>query len=254
MEALPVSVPAEVGQGSAQKCWRQGGISRDGSGVGGTSGPGLHIGNGRGARHDGTGRLRGRGDHRRSTPAERGALAGPGVPSVAPRKEERAGRPRFVHRPTAGAATDRARRRARGELAHRSGRPAGHRVRVRPCSNPSLVYCSISAFGQAGPYAHLALSDGIVNAKTGRMRDQVGHQENRPTYRAVNDTSYHTAMFCVQAILAGLRVVAQTGLGQHIETSLLSGTTAPKQPVAAPRRERTHPLISIPTRWTGVTS
>ena len=62
------------------------------------------------------------------------------------------------------------------------------------------------------------------------MRDQVGHQEDRPTYRAVNDTSYHTAMFCVQAILAGLRVVARTGQGQHIETSLLNGTTAPNNP------------------------
>ncbi len=97
-------------------------------------------------------------------------------------------------------------------------------------SNPSLVYCSISAFGRAGPYAHLTLSDGIVNAKTGRMRDQVGHQGDRPTYRAVNDTSYHTAMFCVQAILAGLRVAAQIGQGQQIETSLLNGTTAPNNP------------------------
>ena len=39
-------------------------------------------------------------------------------------------------------------------------------------------------------------------AKAGRMRDQVGWQHMRPTYRAVNDTSYHTAMFTVQSLLA----------------------------------------------------
>src|ERR1700737_2997816 len=71
--------------------------------------------------------------------------------------------------------------------------------------NPALVYVSISAFGQEGPYNHLRPYDAIVNAKSGRMRDQVGWQHLRPTFRAVNDTSYHTAMFTVQATVAALR-------------------------------------------------
>ena len=96
--------------------------------------------------------------------------------------------------------------------------------------NPALVYFSLSAFGQDGPYRNLRAYDGIVNAKAGRMRDQVGWQKNRPTYRAVNDTSFHTAMFAVQAILAGLRVVSVTGRGQHVATSLLRGVTAPNNP------------------------
>ncbi|HSV82963.1 MAG TPA: CoA transferase [Ramlibacter sp.] len=94
-------------------------------------------------------------------------------------------------------------------------------------SNPSLVYFSISAFGQHGPYKHLKASDGIVNAKSGRMREQVGWQVNRPTFRAVNDTSYHTAMFTVQSLVAGLRVAWMTGRGQRLDTSLMSGLTAP---------------------------
>ncbi len=96
--------------------------------------------------------------------------------------------------------------------------------------NPSVVYCSISAFGQDGPYKNLKPYDGIVNAKSGRMHDQVGHYRNRPIYRAVNDTSYHTAMFAIQGILAALRVAWMTGEGQHVSTSLLRGITAPNNP------------------------
>ncbi len=96
--------------------------------------------------------------------------------------------------------------------------------------NPALVYHSISAFGQEGPYRMLKPFDGIVNAKAGRMRDQVGHYKMRPIYRAVNDTSYHTAMFSIQAILAALRVVQMTGRGQYLDTSLLKGVTAPNNP------------------------
>jgi crotonobetainyl-CoA:carnitine CoA-transferase CaiB-like acyl-CoA transferase len=96
--------------------------------------------------------------------------------------------------------------------------------------NPGLVYVSISAFGQEGPYRDLKAYDGIVNAKSGRMRDQVGHFINRPIYRAVNDTSYHTAMFVVQGTLAALRVVWMTGQGQRLDTSLLRGVTAPNNP------------------------
>jgi crotonobetainyl-CoA:carnitine CoA-transferase CaiB-like acyl-CoA transferase len=101
--------------------------------------------------------------------------------------------------------------------------------RMAQC-NPSLVYCSISAFGSDGPYEHLKPYDGIVNAKSGRMRDQVGHYKGRPVYRAVNDTSYHAAMFALQGLLAALRVAWISGEGQHVSTSLLRGVTAPNNP------------------------
>jgi crotonobetainyl-CoA:carnitine CoA-transferase CaiB-like acyl-CoA transferase len=93
--------------------------------------------------------------------------------------------------------------------------------------NPALVYYSLSAFGQTGPSSHLKAYDGIVNAKSGRMRDQIGWQKNRPTFRAVNDISYHSAMFALQAIIAALRVRAETGFGQRLEGTLLSGASAP---------------------------
>ncbi len=94
-------------------------------------------------------------------------------------------------------------------------------------ANPALIYYSLAPFGQTGPYRDFKPYDGIVNAKSGRMRDQVGWQRNRPTFRAVNDISYHTAMFAAQAICAALRVRAETGRGQRLEGSLLSGASAP---------------------------
>ena len=94
-------------------------------------------------------------------------------------------------------------------------------------ANPALIYFSLSPFGQTGPYRHFKLQDGIVNAKSGRMRDQVGWQKQRPTFRAVNDLSYHTAMFMVQSLVAALRVRAETGRGQKLDGTLLSGASAP---------------------------
>ena len=94
-------------------------------------------------------------------------------------------------------------------------------------ANPALIYHSLAPFGQTGPSRNLKLSDGIVNARSGRMRDQIGWQKHRPTFRAINDISYHTAMFTLQAILAALRVRTETGLGQKLEGSLLSGASAP---------------------------
>jgi crotonobetainyl-CoA:carnitine CoA-transferase CaiB-like acyl-CoA transferase len=93
--------------------------------------------------------------------------------------------------------------------------------------NPALIYYCLSAFGQEGPYKDLKAYDGIINAKSGRMRDQVGWQRGRPTFRAVNDISYHTAMFTIQAIIAAVRVRQMTGRGQKLQGSLLTGVAAP---------------------------
>jgi crotonobetainyl-CoA:carnitine CoA-transferase CaiB-like acyl-CoA transferase len=94
-------------------------------------------------------------------------------------------------------------------------------------ANPALIYISLSAFGEDGPLRDLKAYDGIINAVSGRMRDQVGWQRGRPTFRAVNDVSYHTAMFMIQGLVAALRVRKMTGRGQKLETSLLTGVTAP---------------------------
>lgn len=93
--------------------------------------------------------------------------------------------------------------------------------------NPALIHYSLTPFGHVGPCKDYKPYDGIINAKSGRMRDQVGWQRNRPTFRAVNDISYHTAMFTLQAIVAALRVRSETGRGQRLDGTLLSGASAP---------------------------
>jgi crotonobetainyl-CoA:carnitine CoA-transferase CaiB-like acyl-CoA transferase len=94
-------------------------------------------------------------------------------------------------------------------------------------ANPALIYYSLSAFGQEGPYRDYKPCDGVINAKSGRMRDQAGWQKNRPTFRAINDISFHSAMFGLQAIIAALRVRSETGRGQRLEGTMLSGVSAP---------------------------
>ena len=99
------------------------------------------------------------------------------------------------------------------------------------CLRPTpLVYCSLSAFGRHGPYSQLKAYDGVVNAKAGRMHDQVGHYRNRPIYRAVNDTSYHAAMFGCRESWPLCGWPGSQDAVQLVETSLLRGTTAPNNP------------------------
>jgi crotonobetainyl-CoA:carnitine CoA-transferase CaiB-like acyl-CoA transferase len=109
------------------------------------------------------------------------------------------------------------------------GQAAAHGLdeRVLRATNPALIFYSLTAFGDEGPYKNYKPYDGIINATAGRMRDQVGWQRNRPTFRAVNDLSYHTAMFTFQAIVAALRVRSMTGRGQKLDGTLLSGASAP---------------------------
>lgn len=94
-------------------------------------------------------------------------------------------------------------------------------------ANPALIHYALTPFGRVGPLRDYKLSDGIVNARSGRMRDQIGWQHHRPTFRAINDISYHTAMFGLQAIIAALRVRGETGRGQRLDGTLLSGVSAP---------------------------
>jgi crotonobetainyl-CoA:carnitine CoA-transferase CaiB-like acyl-CoA transferase len=96
--------------------------------------------------------------------------------------------------------------------------------------NPGLVYCSITPFGPTGPFAHVQGDDGVVMAKAGIFKDQIGwFQEHgdgrRPVYRAPKDCSYFAAMFAVQGVLAALLVRDATGRGQLVETNMLQALT-----------------------------
>jgi crotonobetainyl-CoA:carnitine CoA-transferase CaiB-like acyl-CoA transferase len=89
--------------------------------------------------------------------------------------------------------------------------------------NPSLVHCSITAFGRTGPYAPLKGYDSLVAAKAGLWsRGGFGHRDG-PIMFPVPWASYGAAMQAVAGIVGALLVREQTGQGQALDATLLSG-------------------------------
>ncbi len=90
--------------------------------------------------------------------------------------------------------------------------------------NPRLIYCSITGFGQSGPYAERAGYDLMIQAMsgmmsiTGRGDDQPG---GGPLRVGVALTDLFTGVYATSAILAALEVRHRTGTGQHIDMALL---------------------------------
>ena len=89
-------------------------------------------------------------------------------------------------------------------------------------SNPRLVHTSITAFGARGPYARYRPYEALVSAKCGRYMAFAGQNDREgPNYGAVQVASHSAAMAAVRGTVAALMVRDRTGIGQHVETSLL---------------------------------
>mgnify|MGYP000477630317 CR=1 FL=1 len=94
---------------------------------------------------------------------------------------------------------------------------------------PDLIYCSITGFGQTGPYAKKAGYDAMIQAMGGLMsitgeKDELPGGGPQKVGVAVVDLM--TGMYAVSAILAALHHKNQTGIGQHIDLSLLDTQVA----------------------------
>ena len=91
--------------------------------------------------------------------------------------------------------------------------------------NPRLIYCSIWAFGYAGPLRLAPGFDPLLQAYGGLM-SMTGRKSDPPTFAgaAVNDKT--TGMWCVIGALAGLRQRDSTGKGCVIDTSLFESAVA----------------------------
>ena len=85
--------------------------------------------------------------------------------------------------------------------------------------NPRLVYCSITGFGQTGPYAPRAGYDFIVQGMSGLM-SITGAADGEPQKVGVAVTDIFTGLYSVIAIQAALRHAEATGQGQHIDMAL----------------------------------
>ncbi|MGP1630087.1 MAG: CaiB/BaiF CoA transferase family protein, partial [Giesbergeria sp.] len=90
--------------------------------------------------------------------------------------------------------------------------------------NPRLIYCSITGFGQDGPYAERAGYDLMIQAMTGMMSitgRPDGEPGGGPLRVGVALTDLFTGVYASSAILAALHVRSSTGIGQHIDMALL---------------------------------
>jgi crotonobetainyl-CoA:carnitine CoA-transferase CaiB-like acyl-CoA transferase len=87
-------------------------------------------------------------------------------------------------------------------------------------ANRRLIYCSISGFGQTGPYAHRGGFDRIAQGMAGLMSIS-GEEDGPPLVVPIPISDLGTGMFAAIAILAAVAARARTGEGQAIDTSLL---------------------------------
>lgn len=91
--------------------------------------------------------------------------------------------------------------------------------------NPRLIYCSITGFGQTGPYAHRAGYDFIIQGMAGLM-SVTGEPDGQPQKVGVAVTDIFTGVYAATAILAALHQRGTTGRGQHIDMALLDVATS----------------------------
>ncbi|NKJ37018.1 MULTISPECIES: CaiB/BaiF CoA transferase family protein [Rhizobium] len=91
--------------------------------------------------------------------------------------------------------------------------------------NPRIVYCSITGFGQTGPYAGLAGYDYIVQGISGFM-SITGEPDGQPMKAGVAIADIFTGIYAVSAIEAALIHALKTGEGQLVDMALLDVQSA----------------------------
>lgn len=91
--------------------------------------------------------------------------------------------------------------------------------------NPGLVYCSITGFGQTGPYATRAGYDYIIQGMSGLM-SVTGPADGAPHKVGVAVTDIITGIYASTAVLAALHERSKTGQGQHIDMALMDSAVA----------------------------
>jgi len=86
--------------------------------------------------------------------------------------------------------------------------------------NPRLVYCSISGYGQTGPYATRGAFDVTVQGMSGLM-SVTGEENGNPVKCGVPFGDFCAGLYAAYAIIAALREAERTGEGAHIDCSML---------------------------------
>jgi len=125
--------------------------------------------------------------------------------------------------------------------------------------NPKIVYCSISGYGQTGPYSQDPAHDHQIQAMAGMM-DINGQPDGPPTRVGVFVSDLVTPLYSAYSIMAALRHRDQTGEGQYLDASMmdtlatlmfmepLEEALAKGQPIRAGNDSRTSPTGLYRTR------
>lgn len=117
--------------------------------------------------------------------------------------------------------------------------------------NPGLIYCSISGFGQTGPYADRAGYDFLIQGMGGIM-SLTGEDGRPPMKVGVGIADVMCGMYAATAILSALHAQRESGRGQHIDLSLFDtqvswlinqGAAFLVDGKVPPRRGNEHPTI-----------
>merc|ERR1711870_163201 len=90
---------------------------------------------------------------------------------------------------------------------------------------PGLVYCSVTGFGQTGPYAPRPGYDMLIQAMGGIM-SITGEPEGQPMKVGISMCDLTAGLHAVVGILAAIRHKSVTGQGQQIDISMLDVTVA----------------------------
>ena len=86
--------------------------------------------------------------------------------------------------------------------------------------NPKIIYCSITGFGQTGPYSKRGGYDYLVQAMGGIM-SITGEKKGQPTKIGVGVSDIITGLYACISILSALKFRDITSQGQHIDISLM---------------------------------
>ena len=92
-------------------------------------------------------------------------------------------------------------------------------------SNPRLVYCSLSGYGQSGPYAHKGAFDVTIQAISGIM-SVTGEPQGAPVKCGVPIGDFVAGLYAACSILAALHKSAETGRGTYLDCSMLGSLLA----------------------------
>ena len=88
--------------------------------------------------------------------------------------------------------------------------------------NPGIIYCSISGFGQSGPYKDRAALDLILQAESG-MISVTGEPGGRGVRCGVSIADLTAGLNAAFGVMAALRVKEKTGRGQQVDVSMMEG-------------------------------